>query len=134
MLGRLAASNSRRLHCHDAGFVQSVFRDVSQRLPSSNISAKRLALMTWAFATLGVDISAHDFFLQEIHRSLVEFRVEDFSLLSWGMIEGRSVEVGQRIQMAAVREMGRRRSHQDQSCLRTIGLGLIWYRALFATC
>lgn len=90
--------------------------------------------MTWAFATLGVDISAHDFFLQEIHRSLVEFRVEDFSLLSWGMIEGRSVEVGQRIQMAAVREMGRRRSHQDQSCLRTIGLGLIWYRALFATC
>lgn len=50
----------RRLHCHDASYVHSVFADVARRLPESKVSTKSLALMTWAFAMLGVDISSLD--------------------------------------------------------------------------
>ena len=104
-----------RLHCHDSSFVQSVFRDVAQRLPSSNISPKRLALLSWAFAMLGVEPAGHGTFRREIAGALGSCGVQDLSLMSWGLTGG-GWELAQEVQRAAVVEMGRSQlSHQERS-------------------
>eukprot|EP00435_Cladocopium_sp_Y103_P009539 s1894_g2.t1 len=116
-----------RLHCHDSSFVQSVFRDVAQRLPSSNISSKRLALLSWAFAMLGVEPGGHGAFRREIAGALGRgCGVQDLSLMSWGLTGG-GWELAQEVQRAAVMEMRRSQLwRQDPVAFADAVLGIVW--------
>eukprot|EP00913_Durusdinium_trenchii_P032257 g30202.t1 len=109
-----------RLHCQDASVVLDVFKDVVTvvRDPKS-LSPKRWSLMTWAFAMLGVPVASHEVFREAIMTSLDDFNIDELSILSWGMMDLDATS-GLRIQLAAVREMGRAIApNQDPTCRST---------------
>ncbi|CAK8994658.1 unnamed protein product, partial [Durusdinium trenchii] len=116
--GELA--DRKTLHCQDASVVLDVFKDVVTvvRDPKS-LSPKRWSLMTWAFAMLGVPVASHEVFREAIMTSLDDFNIDELSILSWGMMDLDATS-GLRIQLAAVREMGRAIApNQDPTCRST---------------
>ncbi|CAK9070623.1 unnamed protein product [Durusdinium trenchii] len=116
-----------RLHCQDASVVLDVFKDVVTvvRDPKS-LSPKRWSLMTWAFAMLGVPVASHEVFREAIMTSLDDFNIDELSILSWGMMDLDATS-GLRIQLAAVREMGRAIApNQDWVSFANSVLGVVW--------